>query len=567
MYVLAIEHIAKSFGFHQVLRDVSLILNAGQRLALVGANGVGKSTLLKIISGEQSADSGSVTIPAGLALGYLPQVLPIHEGQTLADLIRESLRHLVELENRMRALESRMNAAPADLDAVMAEYGEVSEQYERYGGYELDYRVEAVLSGLRVAQIDRQRLFTTLSGGEKARVALALLLLRAPDVLLLDEPTNHLDFDSLTWLEGFLQSYRGAVLMVSHDREFLNRTVNLIVEIDEHTRRARQYTGNYDAYLAVKAQERIKWEQDYDQQQEEIKLLRQEMKSGAHQNSNYRSHADADKFIRNFKKAQHDRTVSKRVRVAEEKLKRIEANPIPRPPKPLRFTAGFDPQALRGRLPLYAEGLHKAYGDRVILDDVTFTLGPASRVALVGPNGAGKSTLIKILAGLEPPDRGAVYLNPGVRVGYLAQEDDGFDPALTVLDAYQRDLPATDQQSKATLIHLGLFQYDDLGKRVGELSSGQRRKLQIARLIAQGANLLILDEPTNFVSFDVLEELEAALRDFPGPVIAASHDRRFLRQFGGEIWTVRDGVVTPHGGAALEEVLPALLGDFSAAVS
>src|SRR5690606_19081880 len=217
------------------------------------------------------------------------------------------------------------------------------------------------------------RLFATLSGGEKARVGLALLLLQAPDVLLLDEPTNHLDFASLTWLEDYLRTYRGAVLLVSHDRQFLNRTVNLIVEIDEHTRTARQYSGNYDTYLQAKAQERKKWEIDFERQQEEIRTLYHEIKVEARANT-FKPLKDGDKFIKFALKSQHDKTISKKVRAAEEKLKRIEADPIPRPPKPMRFNADFNPQALKGRTPLYVSGLHKAFGKRVLLDDVTFTI-------------------------------------------------------------------------------------------------------------------------------------------------------------------------------------------------
>lgn len=549
MYSLAVENISKMYGLHQVLNGVSLIVNAGQRVGLVGPNGVGKSTLIKIIAGEVEADSGAITIPADLQVGYLPQVPQLDEDQSLDEMIAESMRHLVELEARMRALETAMTAVTGDdLDAVMAEYGTVSERFERYGGYEMDFRVDAVLNGLGVGHIPRDRRFATLSGGEKARVGLALLLLKAPDVLLLDEPTNHLDYPSLTWLEDTLQSYRGAILMVSHDRTFLNRTVTVIVEIEEHSRKARQYTGDYDHFLHAKAQERRKWVEDYARQWEEIKALRQEIKVGAHGNSNYRAHTDGDKFIRNAKKAQHDRTVSKRVRLAEEKLRRIEENPVPPPPKELRFNAEFDPQALKGRTPLFVSHLSKTYGGRVILDDISFTLNANSRVVLVGPNGAGKSTLLRILVGHESPDSGEVHLSGGITLGYLSQEDDGLDDDLTVFEAYQQGLEGTAQQHKATLIHLGLFRYDELTKRVDEISSGQRRKLQIARLIAQGANLLVLDEPTNFVSFDVLEELEAALRDFPGPVIAASHDRRFMQSFGGDIWELRDGRIIDHPG-------------------
>ncbi|MCI0348598.1 MAG: ATP-binding cassette domain-containing protein, partial [Acidobacteriales bacterium] len=283
---LTISNITKTYAFHQVLNQASLTLNAGERIGLVGANGVGKSTLLKIVTGEIEADSGSVMLIPGAKIGYLPQAIAGFEGKTLADLVADSMRYLRELEGRMRALEQQMESASDDaLDAVMMEYGEASEQFERHGGYEIDHRVDTVLDGLRVGHIPRERQLATLSGGEKARVGLAMLLLKAPDVLLLDEPTNHLDFASLNWLEGYLQGYRGGILIVSHDRQFLNRTVNAIVELDEHTRTTKRYSGNYDAYHQAKVQERRTWEIEYERQQEEIKALRIEIKETARRNS------------------------------------------------------------------------------------------------------------------------------------------------------------------------------------------------------------------------------------------------------------------------------------------
>ncbi|MBI5667287.1 MAG: ABC-F type ribosomal protection protein [Chloroflexi bacterium] len=537
----SVSNVFKTYGFQTVLNGVSLVLNAGERIGLVGANGVGKSTLLKIITGEVEADGGAAQLSPGLRLGYLAQTMAGWDSQTVGDLIEDALRDLLDLETRLRWLEDGMAHASGDtLDAIMAEYGEVAERFERAGGYDSEHRVEAVLSGLGVGHIDPARLFATLSGGEKARVGLALLLLQAPDVLLLDEPTNHLDFSSLAWLEDYLRAYRGAVLVVSHDRQFLNRIVSAIVEIDEHSRVAKRYAGDYDAYLRAKTLERRKWEADYAAQQEEIRALKLQAQETARA-SNYRAHTDRDKYIYHFEKNGHDATIAKRVRAAEEKLRRIEANPIPRPPRPLRFNADFDPEALKGRLPLIASGLVKAYDGRRVLDGVDFTLSAGSRVLLAGANGAGKSTLLKILAGIERPDSGEVRVSPMVKIGYLDQEGTALDPAQTVFEAYRDGLPETDQQAKAALLTSGLFRYDDLDKLVGELSVGQRRKLQLARLIASRANLLILDEPTNHISFDVLEELEAALRDFPGPVIAVSHDRRFIRQFGGAVWELRDG--------------------------
>ncbi|MBZ0276974.1 MAG: ATP-binding cassette domain-containing protein, partial [Anaerolineae bacterium] len=251
-------------------------------------------------------------------------------------------------------------------------------------------------------------------------------------------------------------------------------------------------------------------------------------------------------------------TVSKRVHAAEEKLRRIEDNPIPQPPAPLRFTAHFDPQALKGRLPLVVSCLSKRYGTRQIFDDLSFTLGLSSRVVLVGENGAGKSTLLKILVGAETADHGEIYFHPAVKIGYLDQEQRLINPGQTVLEAFRAGLDGTDQQHIAALLHSGLFRYDELSRLVGQLSAGQQRKLQIARLIAEGANLLVLDEPTNYVSFDVLEELETALKDFPGPIIAASHDRRFIQQFEGDVWELRDAQLVQHLHGLEDDTTPAV---------
>jgi macrolide transport system ATP-binding/permease protein len=542
MAVLTITKLTKTYGLQTVLNAVSLTVNVGERLGLVGANGVGKSTLLKIITGQIAADDGAVSAGQGVSLGYLPQVFTGFDDQPLAQMIEASLAEVRALETQMRDLEAAMaERSGAELDAVVAAYGEISEQFERRGGYDLDYRVQAVLSGLGVDHLPREQRFGTLSGGERARVGLALLLLRAPDVLLLDEPTNHLDFTALDWLERYLSAYGGAILVVSHDREFLNRTVTAIVEIDEQTRQIKRYSGDYDTYHRAKVQERHKWETDYARQQEEIATLQLEARETARGNNNYRTHTDADKYIRNFKIAQHDTTVSKRVRLAEEKLRRILENPIPPPPVPLRFDPRLNPEALQARLPLVASNLTRSFDGRRVLDGVSFTVGLNSRILLAGPNGTGKSTLLKVLLGLDRPDAGEVIRNPAARIGYLDQQTGDFGSAQTLYEAFAQGLEGSAQHFITMLIRSGLFRYEDMQKPVSGLSSGQRRKLQIARLIFGRANLLILDEPTNDVSFDVLEGLEAALRDFPGPVIAASHDRRFMQHFGGEIWTLIDG--------------------------
>jgi macrolide transport system ATP-binding/permease protein len=546
---LSVNDISKSYGTHQVLNNVSLTLGAGQRIGLVGANGVGKSTLLKIIMGEIEADTGEMLLSNGMQIGYLAQVIGTADNKTLQEMIDASLERLNRIEAQMRELEARMGTVnPQEADSLMTEYGDVTEQFERYGGYEIEYRINEVLNGLRIGHIPRDRVFATLSGGEKSRMGLAMLLLQSPDVLLLDEPTNHLDYATLTWLEDYLRQYRGGILIVSHDRQFLNRTVNAIIEIDEHTRTTKRYTGTYDTYREAKARERRKWEEDFEAQQEEIVELRYQIKVAARGATKHHAtrKVGGDKFAKGFFKGSAERLESRLVRNAEEKLSRIEEDPIPRPPEQMRFEADFDPKALKGKYPLVVSRISKSFGGRCVLNDISFTLGLHSRIVLAGANGTGKSTLLRILVGEEQADTGDFYFHPAVKIGYLDQEHRTLDPNKTVFESYAEGLVGTEQQLKTILLSAGLFRYDEFDRKVSALSSGQLRKLQLGRLIAGGANMLILDEPTNFVSFDILESLEEALKTFPGPIIAASHDRRFMQQFGGEVWELQNGEMLKH---------------------
>ena len=537
--LLTLDRISKTYGDTQVLNQVSLTLDTGQKTGLVGANGVGKSTLLKIVVGEESADGGAVQLHG--EVGYLPQVLATSDALTIEALLDAALGGLRLLEADLHRLERQMAEAGGQLESLLADYGRARDLFEHRGGYDAGARVEQMLAGLGVAHLERSRRLATLSGGEKARIGLTALLLRQPDLLLLDEPTNHLDFAALEWLEGYLKAFRGGLLVVSHDRDFLNETVTAIVEIDEPSREAKHYGGNYDFYAQVKVQERAKWIDAYWAQQEEIHALRRAIKGKARQVAHNRAPKDGDKFLIGFKAGRLDNAISRNVHAAEEKLRRIEENPIPRPPRPLRISPDFDPLAMVSRSPLTVDGVGKAYAGRPVLDDVSFTLSPDARAVLIGPNGAGKSTLLRIMAGLEPPDCGSVTLSPSVVLGYLDQEQDTLAAHGTVYTAFRGERLGGWEELKAELLGYGLFTYDELLRPVAALSVGQKRKLQIAQLIAAKANLLLLDEPTNHVSLDVLEEFEQALMDFPGPVIAVAHDRRFIRRFATEIWELADG--------------------------
>ena len=545
-------NLSKTYGAATVLSGISLVLNPGERAGLVGANGAGKTTLLRILLGQETPDTGNVQIAPSVEIGYLPQSMAAQADETIEDVIREAVGELRRLEARMRALEDAMTIATARTDgestdalaALLDEYGALATRFQDRGGYALDHRLDAVLAGLRLSYLPRDRPVRTLSGGEQARIGLAALLLRAPDVLLLDEPTNHLDAATLGWLESYLAGYGGAILAVSHDRWFLNHTVNRIFEMDDRTHQLRRYEGDYDAYAAAKTAERARWEEDYARQQEEITELRQRIKVAAHRVAHHRAPTDNDKFLYNFKGANVDRAVARNVRAAEERLARIEADPIEKPPKPMRFQPSFrgeQVQQVQSHQALALAGVTKSLGGRALLRDADLAAGPGARILLTGPNGAGKTTLLRILLGLEAPDAGDVRHAPGVRVGYLPQEPASADPDQTVLEAYRAGLVGPEGTMVASILGNGLFRLDDLEKPVGALSLGQRRKLEIARMVAARPNALVLDEPTNYLSLDVLEAFEAAVLAFPGPVLAVSHDRWFIQRFGGELWSLADG--------------------------
>ncbi len=459
------------------------------------------------------------------------------------DLIMEALGHLRRLEEEMHHLERAMGeAGEEELPALLEAYSHVSTRFQDAGGYDLEYRIESIMDGLRLSYLPRERDVQTLSGGERARLGLAVLLLRSPDLLLLDEPTNHLDFASLEWLEGYLSAYRGGMLIVSHDRQFLNRAVNRILEIDEHSRQLSEYAGNYDAYVLAKEQERRRWEEEYERQQEEIRELRKRIKEAAsHARRNYHNPRDNNKFAKHYYEQSVQRTQSQTIRAAEVQLQRIEADPIPKPPEILRVNSQFQGEGIQSREVLRLAGVNKGWNGRPVLRDVELTVAPDARLVLVGPNGAGKSTLFRLIMGLEQPDRGEIRIAPGARIGYLPQDPEDLDPRKTVLETYRYGQVGYEGEFVGRLIGYGLFRLEDMHKRVGQLSLGQKRKLEIARLMAQGPNVLLLDEPTNYISLDVLEAFEAAILSFPGPVLAISHDRWFIQRFGGVRWELEEG--------------------------
>jgi macrolide transport system ATP-binding/permease protein len=537
--------ITKGYDHRSVLSGVSVGLTPGAKVALVGANGTGKSTLLRILAGQEPPDEGTVSHSAYDEIGFLPQTLPVVAGETIHDVIASSVAGLKQLEQRMRELEKRMAESPAD--EILAEYGEISARFEDRGGYSIEARTDEVLASLGVAYLTQDRRVAGLSGGEKARLALAALLLAAPDILLLDEPTNDLDNPALTWLEGYLKAYKGAVLFVTHDRDVIDAVATATLELDEHSHEMTRYEGNYGRYLDAKRAALIRAQQAHDAQQAEIAELRQQAATTARAVGFGRAASDHDKRAYNFRGASVDRAISRNVRAAQEKLARIEAHPLQPPPKPLRFSARFAAGHLRrGTVAIQAEGLVVRYGDRRVLDQVTCLLDAGDRVCLTGLNGSGKSTLLRILAGQPQPHTGSVRAQPGIRIGYLPQEPQLPDPSGTAatnitLGLSRAGLTSVTAEARGWLVRWGLLTREDLTKRVSDLSVGQQRKIELGVLVGSNPDVLLLDEPTNHLSFDVIESLQDAINEFQGPVLIVTHDRRLIRHLARTLWTLREG--------------------------
>ncbi|HEY4383445.1 MAG TPA: ABC-F family ATP-binding cassette domain-containing protein, partial [Ktedonobacteraceae bacterium] len=465
-----VRTLTKSYGAIVVLHEVSFVLNASDRIGIVGPNGVGKSTLLRLLVGQEEQESGTISFAPGVEVGYQPQQAADffqEDGQSIQDLLLKATGNLRQLEERMHELETAMAQTDAEhIEPLLAAYSSISSKFQDLGGYEIDYKIETVLAGLHIDYLPQERELQTLSGGERARVGLAALLLRSPDILLLDEPTNHLDFASMEWLESYLANYRGALLMVSHDRQFLNRAVNQIFELNEHDHHLQSYTGNYDAYVLARANARAKWEADYERQQEEIRELRKRIKETArnvgHTN---RAPRDNDKMARHFFAQNAQSAVSSNLRAAEFQLQRIEDNPIPKPPELVRVNSHFTTEPLQSQEVITFSQLSKHFGEKILFRHLSHIISPGARILLTGPNGSGKTTLFKIIMGEEKPESGLIQFAPGVRIGYLSQEPDALDPDKTVIEAYRYHQIGYEGEFIGRLLGYGLFRLEDMQKK------------------------------------------------------------------------------------------------------
>ncbi len=539
--ILSVNGLRKYYGAKLILDDVSLNLNRGERAVLVGENGVGKSTLARLILGIEAGEGGTIRRQPGSVVAYLPQEAQVADTLTVGEYISESLGELDTLGRRLQELETQM-AEGDDIEAALDEYGRVQTLFDLGGGYTLDARREQIFAGLDLSHIDEARSVMSLSGGEKTRIGLAVLLLQAPDLLILDEPTNHLDFTGLAWLEDYLLSYPQALLMITHDRRFIDRVATKILDLSPVTHSLTTYHGNYSDYLAQREAQYQREVDAYHSQANRMKQLRAQMKKETHGHRKAKRPDDGDKWIKFTAQQQVARTVSKLVRSARQELDTLEANRLDNPRHVWHIEFEFDPLPLTSMEPLRLQSLSMAFDERELISGADAVLRKGERAALVAPNGAGKTTLLRLIRGELEATGGAVKIMPSAKLGYLDQTGAAFDERANVVELLSA-ISHDSADNILTLLHRsGLFRDAHLAaKSVGDLSLGQRRKLGIARLIHSRANLLLLDEPTNHLDLMSLEALERALLAFPGAILAATHDRWFIDKIATAVWRLRDG--------------------------
>ncbi|RSN19380.1 ABC-F type ribosomal protection protein [Streptomyces sp. WAC 05977] len=519
---LVLSGVTKRFDDHVVLDQVSFTVKPGEKAGVIGDNGSGKSTLLRLIAGRDRADNGTVTVTAPGGVGYLPQTLELPDTATVGDAIDLALADIRDLESRLRAAETSLETAED-----LAAYGDLTAAYEARGGYEADARVEVALHGLGQPGLDRGRALGSLSGGQRSRLALAATLAASPELLLLDEPTNDLDDEAVAWLENHLRGHRGRIVAITHDRTFLSRVTSTILEVDADRRTVQRHGDGYAGYLAAKEAARARWVREY----EEWRLEKARYERMADVNID-RFSAIPRKAPAAFSGAGAFRARSRahgamsRIRSARERIQRLEADRVPPPPEPLRFTARI------------AAGETEADQYVVKVDDVSvdgrlprtsLSVSPGERVLVTGPNGAGKTTLMRVLAGELAPSTGSAERTG--RIGFLHQNGGLAADARTVLAVFAGN--GDEDEAAERLLSLGLFRAPDLRKPVRELSIGQRRRLELARLVTATTDLLLLDEPTNHLAPDLVEEMEQALAEYSGALVVVTHDRRMRRTFEG----------------------------------
>ncbi|MDY3816334.1 MAG: ATP-binding cassette domain-containing protein [Candidatus Limiplasma sp.] len=525
MILISVQDIEKSFGAHQVLRGVSFSLQKGEKLGLVGVNGCGKTTLMRIITGEMEADGGQIHKNKDLRIGYLAQVDDIALTDTVWGALLRVFEPVIAMEKRLHELEKQMEQDndPDTALRLTETYQRLLEKFNEAEGYAYEGEMLGVLNGLGLKPEMHQRQVSTLSGGERTRLSLARLLLRKPDIILMDEPTNHLDLEAIEWLQDYLKEYKGSLLLISHDRYFMDQVCTTMGELLGG--RMIKFSGNYTEYMRKRTADFENRMKAYNLQQKEIQ----------------REQAIIERY-RSFNREKSIKAAESRQR----RLDKVERLEKPMEEQHVRFV--FDVRRRSGEEALEVKGLAKTFEGEKVFENISFKLRTGDRVALIGPNGVGKSTLFKILTHHLTPDKGSVRFGANIDVGYYDQHQQELNPSNTVLDEVWNSFPAMEQSKIRGALGLFLFSGDDVFDTIGSLSGGERGRVALTKLMLRKDNLLLLDEPTNHLDMDSREVLEDALQDFPGTILAISHDRYFINRFADRVMVMSDNGVTEYLG-------------------
>ena len=523
--ILSVHHISKAFLEVPVLQDITFHLEKGDRAAIIGSNGAGKTTLLRIITGELTPDEGTCAFARGTSWGYLAQEQNIDSGNTIFEELLTVKQNVVRMEQRLQVLEHMMEQLSGeDLTGVIEEYNDLTQRFQRENGYAFRGEITGVLRGLGFTDDEFGKSVRTLSGGQKTRVALAKLLLEKPELIFLDEPTNHLDIDAIRWLENYLSSYRGTVLLVSHDRYFLDRTVTQIIEI-ENTK-ARLFRGNYSFYAEHKQALREQERHQYLNNQAQIR----------HQ----------EEVIAKLKQFNREKSIKR----AESRQKQLSRMQVLERPVELRddMRLILKPCIRSGRDVMQARGIAKSFGDNLLYRDLTFDIRRGEHVAVIGGNGTGKSTLLKIIIGQLASDSGTIRFGTNVHLGYYDQEHHVLNEENTIFEEISDACPDMTNTEIRSLLASFLFTGEDVFKRIADLSGGEKGRVSLARLMLSEANFLLLDEPTNHLDMTSREVLENALNSYEGTVLCVSHDRYFMNRTASRILSLRDHLLLDYPG-------------------
>ncbi len=523
--VLACQNISKAYGITEILNNINFHIEAKEKLAIVGINGAGKSTLLKIIMGEEEADEGQVVIGKALSVGYLAQHQDSYYDKTIFEELLSVKQDVIELQEQIRQLEQNMkNLEGTELETALERYTRMNHTFEQQDGYAFESQVTGILKGLGFEEADFNRPVSELSGGQKTRVSLGRLLLSRPDVILLDEPTNHLDLNSIAWLENYLKSYDGAVIIVSHDRYFLDKIVTRVLEL-ENTK-STIYHGNYSYYATKREEVRLSKYRAYMNQQAEIK------------------HQEA--VITKLKQFNREKSI-RRAESREKMLDKLERLEKPQQVNDeMRLT--LTPDIESGNDVLYIEGLSKSFGEHTLFTNIGMDIKRGERIALIGNNGTGKTTILKIINQLLPKDSGKIILGAQVHIGYYDQEHQVLHPDKTIFDELHDTYPDMTNTRIRNVLAAFLFTGEEVFKEIRDLSGGERGRVSLAKLMLSNANFLILDEPTNHLDITSKEILENALKNYTGTILYVSHDRYFINQTATRILDLHDGGITSYIG-------------------